>query len=101
MVETKTKARPQRKIPKLSLHSNTIPKLKKFRTHTTFLLGLSEGKKSHGPNSEGIDLRFETRNGGLHDFSLEREICKLVLELDFRANGIMATLSEFGLDLLG
>jgi hypothetical protein len=32
---------------------------------------------------------------------LLRKICKPVLKLDFRANGIMASLSEFRLSLLG
>ncbi len=54
-------------------------------------------------NSERSDLRFETWKtsfwqksyGSLHDWSLEREICKPVLKLDFTVHGIMEPLSEF------
>jgi hypothetical protein len=35
--------------------------------------------------------------GGLYDFGLWREICKPVLKLDFRAHGIMESLSEYRL----
>ncbi len=44
-----------------------------------------------------VKTRFcQKRYGILFDWSVEREICKPVLNLDFRAHGIMEFISEFG-----